>query len=511
MNKKLLSLLASLSFALFMSACGDDNSSGASVDCLENESCLDDDLSSDSDDGESSSSEKAKSSSSQKDKSSSSEKAASSSSTKDDESSSSVKDGSSSSEKATSSSSEKKDEKSSSSTKDDKSSSSEKVESSSSEALSSSSEEPESSSSVELKVTYLSTTPNAADLEVSGDTLFAVFQRYTLADDGYTAIFNDNGLLALYKLSDGTLLDTIPLLTKNPMAVKVVKGNVYVATHGEYNASWGTDADDNRGIEKVDLKKKKSELWVSGTDLGGGATLFEVNAKTGKGYVAIDKFYGSVPVVEVDLASKSVKNIDGVMDATGGFFIDASGKLYIGDRGFMDWETYEMGNMNVRVYDGTELTAMFKDLDPDTYEGFMYQPAGISVVGADTFIYISDYSSGKLYWVVDEGGEKGVCDADEAIAFSGDTKIVTVNGELYVLDRKGKGSISNINTSAKAVNWQQPFDADNPYDVVAIDNNSAWVAMYNTAEIRKISLGDGSTISSIDTKEFSAKKVEVVE
>lgn len=502
MNKKLLSLLASVSFALFMSACGDDSSSSASIECLDNESCLDDeDLSSDSDDAKSSSSAK-----SSKNKSSSSVK-------KDEKSSSS--------EKVTSSSSEKKDEKSSSSTKDDKSSSSEKkdekssssgkVESSSSEAASSSSEEPESSSSVELKVTYLSTTPNAADLEVSGDTLFAVFQRYTLSDDGYTALFNDNGLLALYKLSDGTLLDTIPLVTKNPSAVKVVKGNVYVATHGEYNESWGTDADDNRGIEKIDLKKKKSELWVSGTALGGGVTLFEVNAKTGKGYVAIDKYYGSVPVVEVDLASKTVKNIDGVTDATGGFFMDASGKLYIGDRGFMDWETYEMGNMNVRVYDGTKLTAMFKDLDPDTYEGFMYQPAGISVVGADTFIYISDYSSGKLYWVVDDGGEKGVCDDVDAIAFSGDTKIVTVNGKLYVLDRKGKGSISNINVSAKAVNWQQPFESENPYDVVAIDNNSAWVAMYNTAEIRKISLGDGSTISSIDTKEFSAKKVEVVE
>lgn len=503
MNKKLLSLLASVSFALFMSACGDDSSSSASIECLDNESCLDDeDLSSDSDDAKSSSSAK-----SSKNKSSSSVK-------KDEKSSSSEKVTSSSSEKKDekSSSSEKKDEKSSSSTKDNKSSSSEKVESSSSEApVSSSSEEPQSSSSVELKVTYLSTTPNAADLEVSGDTLFAVFQRYTLSDDGYTALFNDNGLLALYKLSDGTLLDTIPLVTKNPSAVKVVKGNVYVATHGEYNESWGTDADDNRGIEKIDLKKKKSELWVSGTALGGGVTLFEVNAKTGKGYVAIDKYYGSVPVVEVDLASKTVKNIDGVTDATGGFFMDASGKLYIGDRGFMDWESYEMGNMNVRVYDGTKLTAMFKDLDPDTYEGFMYQPAGISVVGADTFIYISDYSSGKLYWVVDDGGEKGVCDDVDAIAFSGDTKIVTVNGKLYVLDRKGKGSISNINVSAKAVNWQQPFESENPYDVVAIDNNSAWVAMYNTAEIRKISLGDGSTISSIDTKEFSAKKVEVVE
>ena len=68
-----------------------------------------------------------------------------------------------------------------------------------------------------------------------------------------------------------------------------------------------------------------------------------------------------------------------------------------------------------------------------------------------------------------------------------------------------------MNAKAKSVAWQKAINAENPYDIVAIDNNTAWVAMYNTAEIRKISLGDGSTISSIDTKELSAKKVEVVE
>ena len=87
---------------------------------------------------------------------------------------------------------------------------------------------------------------------------------------------------------------------------------------------------------------------------------------------------------------------------------------------------------------------------------------------------------------------------------------MTVNDGLYVLDRKGKGSISKVNTSAKSVDWQTAIDAENPCDMVDIDGSSAWVVMYNTAEIRKISLADGSTISSIDTKEFSAKKVEEV-
>ena len=491
MNKKILTLLASASLAFFMSACGDDNSSSAGVDCLDNENCLDDDISSDSDDAKSSSSVKkdGKSSSSKKDDKSSSSK-------KDDKSSSSTKD-----------------DKSSSSEKKDESSSSEKPSSSSSEEVSSSSEEPQSSSSAEVKVTYLSETPNAADLEVSGDTLFAVFQRSYTGED-FNVNFDDNGLLALYKLSDGTLLDTITLATKNPQAVKMVKGSLYVGTTGgTYNASWGTDADEERGIEKVDLKNKKSELWVSGTQLGAGVYMMEADPKKGKIYVVINKGYdadfnANMPVMEVDVATKAVKSVGDVSDGSGTLFVDATtGKLYIGDRGFMHGNPFEMGKMNVRVYDGTKLTSLFEDYDMDTYEGFMYQPAGVSVIDDEVFIYISDFSSGKLYWVEDDD----ICDGDDAIQFSGDTKIVTVDGKLYVLDRKGSGSISKVNTSAKSVDWQKAINAENPYDVVAIDNNSAWVAMYNTAEIRKISLGDGSTISSIDTKEFSAKKVEVVE
>ncbi len=76
------------------------------------------------------------------------------------------------------------------------------------------------------------------------------------------------------------------------------------------------------------------------------------------------------------------------------------------------------------------------------------------------------------------------------------------------MDRKGKGSITKVNTSAKSIAWQKAIESENPYDIVAIDGSTAWVAMYNAAEIRKISLTNGSTISSIDTKELSAKIVE---
>lgn len=510
MNKKILTLLTAVSFAFFMSACGDDNSSGASVDCLDNEECLDDEIdSSDSDDAKSSSSVKKddKSSSSKKDEKSSS-------STKDDESSSSVKDGSSSSVNSSSSakddkssSSEKKDDESSSSEKkDEKSSSSEKVESSSSEPpVSSSSEEPESSSSVELKVTYLSETPNAADLEVSGDTLFAVFQRSY--SDGSSLLKYENGLVALYKLSDGTLLDTIPLVTKNPQAIKMVKGSLYVGTQGEYNPdTWGIDADETRGIEKIDLKKKKSELWVSGTLLGGGAYMMDVDPVSGKAVVAVYRAYQDVPAVEVDLNDKSVRKIDGIVDASGGVYFDRKGELfYIGDRGSINWDTYEMTPMVAYSYNGLKLTALYDD-------EMGYQPAGIAVINNEVFVHISDFqNAGALYWI-DYDEDEGYYISDESIKFSSDTKIVTVNGGLYVMDRKGKGSISKVNTSAKTVEWQNAFlNKDNPYDIVAIDGSNAWVALYDVGEIRKISLGDGSTISSIDTKEFSAKKIEAAE
>lgn len=511
MNKKLLTLLASMSLAFFMSACGDDNSSGASVDCLDNENCLEEPGSSDSDDAESSSSVKAKSSSSSKAKSSSSGKATSSSSKKDEKSSSSEKKDSSSSAKSSSSDKDNKssssEAKSSSSEKKDDSSSSVTPQSSSSSAsVSSSSEEPESSSSsVELKITYLSETPNAADLEVSGDTLFAVFQRSY--SDGSSLLKYENGLVALFKLSDGTLLDTIPLVTKNPQAIKMVKGSLYVGTQGEYNpVTWGIDADENRGIEKIDLKNKKSELWVSGTLLGGGAYMMDADPISGKAYVAVYRAYQDVPAVEVDLASKSVKKIDGIVDASGSIYYDSKMKLaYIGDRGSIDYTTFEMTPMVAYAYNGKKLTALYDD-------EMGYQPAGIVVAGGEVFVYISDFdNAGKLYWI-EEDEEEGSCLSDNNIPFSTDTKIVGVNGGLYVLDRKNKGSISKVNTTTKTVAWQQAFeDRLNPWDIVAIDNNTAWVALYDVAEIRKISLTDGSTISSIDTKDLSAKKVEIVE
>ena len=173
---------------------------------------------------------------------------------------------------------------------------------------------------------------NVVDLEVSGDTLFALFRR---AVAGWPAGYPDPGLLAMYKLNDGTLLDTIRLAKMDPSAMAFANGKLYVASAGQYEASGATLADDTRGIEVVDFAKKTSTTVVDGTKLGGGIYAFAVDAKNGIAYAAIYKNYGDVPLVQVDLSAKTVKSIAGVSDVEGGLAFDAAtSSLYIGDRSY---------------------------------------------------------------------------------------------------------------------------------------------------------------------------------
>ena len=173
---------------------------------------------------------------------------------------------------------------------------------------------------------------NVVDLEVSGDTLFALFRR---AVAGWPAGYPDPGLLAMYKLNDGTLLDTIRLAKMDPSAMAFANGKLYVASAGQYEASGATLADDTRGIEVVDFAKKTSTTVVDGTKLGGGIYAFAVDAKNGIAYAAIYKNYGDAPLVQVDLSAKTVKSIAGVSDVEGGLAFDAAtSSLYIGDRSY---------------------------------------------------------------------------------------------------------------------------------------------------------------------------------
>ncbi len=476
MNRKILALLTAASFAMFFSACGDDNSSSSSgpeITCEDTDDCLDEDenLSSSED-------EEPASSSSKKDD------AKSSSSVKEDKSSSSeAKDDSSSSEKTESSSSETP-----------ASSSSENVSSSSEEATdSSSSEEPaESSSSEEVKpVEYANTTPNLADLEVSGDTLFAVFQRQN-ADYSIT----HNGLLAMYKLSDGTLLDTIQLATQNPSAVKVAGGNVYVASAGAYDASYNLPADENRGIEKVDLSKKTSSLYISGTKLGGGVQDFVVDKKNKKGYATIYLAYGSVIVAEIDLASGSVKTVSDIKDASGSLeFDEENSTLYISDR-FMDWNTGDM-HIGVFAYKNGTLTAV-SDAEPDEE---MRQPYSIKAINGVPYVFVSDFYTGALY--VDYADSES-----DGVDFFQDSKLAAVNGELFLMERGEAATIAKINTADGSAAWQSIASGKNPYDMVAASASTAWVAYYGSPALELISTSNGSSVKLIDTKEFCAVKVD---
>lgn len=454
MSKKILPLILTTGFSLLFNACGSDGDSVSGITCEEGD-CFEESSSSVSEEDNSSSSvkteNKSSSSSIQKESCSESEKFSSS--------------------LAASSSSAKTE-----------SSSSEKLESSSSEA-------PESSSSV--KINYLNTTPNLADLEVSGDTLFAIFQRQS-ADYSIPTV----GLLALYNRESGELLDTISLATKNPYTVKVAGGFAYVATAGEYDAAtWSLPADANRGIEKVDLQKKSSSLFVSGTKLGGGAQNFVVNKNGDKGYVSVYKSLNNTIVVEIDFSTGSVKEINGIKDASGSLEYDnENGLLYIGDR-FLDNKTYEM-HISVFTYDGTKLDSL---TDPES-EG--RQPYSIKVVNGHPYVFVSDYNSGKLYIDYADGEKDGV-------QYFQDSKLATANGKLYLMEGNTKAAtIAQINLATGTPVWQKALEAGaNPYDVVAAGNENLWVAFYGLPKIQKIS-ADGAAISAIDTKEFCAYTIE---
>lgn len=455
MSKKILPLILATGFALLFNACGSDGDSVSGITCEEGD-CFEESSSSVSDEDNSSSSVK----------------------TENKSSSSSIQKESSCSESEKSSSSLA----ASSSSAKTESSSSEKLESSSSEA-------PESSSSV--KINYLNTTPNLADLEVSGDTLFAIFQRQS-ADYSIPTV----GLLALYNRESGELLDTISLATKNPYTVKVAGGFAYVATAGEYDAAtWSLPADANRGIEKVDLQKKSSSLFVSGTKLGGGAQNFVVNKNGDKGYVSVYKSLNNTIVVEIDFSTGFVKEINGIKDASGSLEYDnENGLLYIGDR-FLDYKTYEM-HISVFTYDGTKLDSL---TDPES-EG--RQPYSIKVVNGHPYVFVSDYNSGKLYIDYADGEKDGV-------QYFQDSKLATANGKLYLIEGNTKAAtIAQINLATGTPVWQKALEAGaNPYDVVAAGNENLWVAFYGLPKIQKIS-ADGAAISAIDTKEFCAYTIE---
>lgn len=184
--------------------------------------------------------------------------------------------------------------------------------------------------------------PHLVDFETRNDTLFGLFQRYTStpSDNGYPKMdYSTPGLLAMYKLEDGSLLDTVQLVKNNPQVMGFAKGKLYVGSIGDYATA------DMYGIEVVDLGKKKSSVVVDGEKLGGGVYAMAFNSNEGKAYVAAYKKWGDVPLAEVDLSEKSVKTIKGVSNVKGSLFFDeATETLYIGNEDYL--YTYEDDELN---------------------------------------------------------------------------------------------------------------------------------------------------------------------
>ena len=184
--------------------------------------------------------------------------------------------------------------------------------------------------------------PHLVDFETRNDTLFGLFQRYTStpSDDGYPKMdYSTPGLLAMYKLEDGSLLDTVQLVKNNPQVMGFAKGKLYVGSVGDYATA------DMYGIEVVDLAKKKSSAVVDGKSLGGGVYAMAFDSKDGLAYVAVYEGWGKITLAEVDLNEKKVKAIKGVSNITGSLAYDeADGVLYIGNDDAV--YTYEDDKLN---------------------------------------------------------------------------------------------------------------------------------------------------------------------
>ena len=172
--------------------------------------------------------------------------------------------------------------------------------------------------------------PYVADIELNDGKLYVLMQRYTMDPTTWATTY-PAGLLAIYDASKGELKDTVQLLKKNPTAMAFFDGALYVASQGEYNEAYGTDADDKRGVEKVNLKDKKSELVISGKKLGGGVYAFAV--EKGTAYAAVYKAYGDVPLAKIDLSAKKVEMVKDIADAEGSISVKG-GVVLVGDRSY---------------------------------------------------------------------------------------------------------------------------------------------------------------------------------
>ncbi|MDR1760729.1 MAG: hypothetical protein LBR60_09445 [Fibrobacter sp.] len=167
--------------------------------------------------------------------------------------------------------------------------------------------------------------PNLVDLEISGDTLFALIQRL----DGYDPVIP--GMILLLSAKNGSFLDSIPLQTTNPSAMALLDGNIYVSTQGAYNADYELEADSLRGLEQVKIAAKTSELFTSGKELGGGAQSLTLDRKNKIAYTSIYADYSGNKIVSVNLKNGEVSNVESVGGSSPILYDAENETLWVGD------------------------------------------------------------------------------------------------------------------------------------------------------------------------------------
>ena len=103
------------------------------------------------------------------------------------------------------------------------------------------------------------------------------------------------------------------------------------------------------------------------------------------------------------------------------------------------------------------------------------------------YVYFSDWTSpaGELRWVKD--GKI----SDDTLQFSQDTKIVGVNGNIFVVE-SGKGALALVDPAKNKPKWQVKLgDGTNPSDVVKANDKEVWVALKDAAKFVKVAIKDG--------------------
>ena len=123
-----------------------------------------------------------------------------------------------------------------------------------------------------------------------------------------------------------------------------------------------------------------------------------------------------------------MKMLEGIADAEGSLAVNEKGILYAGDR----------SKNVVYTYDGKKVKTAY-----DESRGL--SPYSIAFGTEETFVFVSDFSSGKLFWMV----EDDLVADKKALDFDADSKVISADGEIYVLERTNAGSISKLDAKGK--------------------------------------------------------------